>query len=239
MSRYLDTSIKAQLAQILVQYGRSSRFFGRNLYGHLLAGLIWEKQFEKVLLDHGWEKFENWESSFVNREKWIILICVHGRDQNGRKQTKSGSNVEKILMKEVELGEPSYFFDHVFLGCTRRQCEISKDSVDSHRGMFESRISAGAKEILYRPELQGNLMQKQYLPGPMTWKVTRRNVWKDIANLKRERFNSFSKSQHRAWMTINVEKKMNQKENFLQYTHKLFSNVCIWLELGDLTFFGK
>ena len=28
----------------------------RNLYGHPLAGLLWERQFEKVLLQHGWEK---------------------------------------------------------------------------------------------------------------------------------------------------------------------------------------
>ena len=28
----------------------------RNLYGHPLAGLLWEKQFEKVLLKYGWEK---------------------------------------------------------------------------------------------------------------------------------------------------------------------------------------
>ena len=28
----------------------------RNLYGHPLAGLLWEKQFEKILLQHGWEK---------------------------------------------------------------------------------------------------------------------------------------------------------------------------------------
>ena len=28
----------------------------RNLYGHPLAGLLWERQFEKVLLKHGWEK---------------------------------------------------------------------------------------------------------------------------------------------------------------------------------------
>ena len=28
----------------------------RNLYGHALAGLLWERQFEKVLLQHGWEK---------------------------------------------------------------------------------------------------------------------------------------------------------------------------------------
>ena len=29
----------------------------RNIYGHLLAGLIWEKQFEKILLKYGWARF--------------------------------------------------------------------------------------------------------------------------------------------------------------------------------------
>ena len=28
----------------------------RNLCGHPLAGLLWERQFEKILLKHGWEK---------------------------------------------------------------------------------------------------------------------------------------------------------------------------------------
>ena len=31
----------------------------RNLYGHPLAGLLWEWQFEKVLLKYGWEKVPN------------------------------------------------------------------------------------------------------------------------------------------------------------------------------------
>ena len=30
--------------------------FERHLYGHPLAGLLWERQSEKVLLEHGWEK---------------------------------------------------------------------------------------------------------------------------------------------------------------------------------------
>ena len=50
----------------------------RNLYGHLLAGLLWERQFEKILLKHGWEKIPNWECLFVHREKRIILIFVCG-----------------------------------------------------------------------------------------------------------------------------------------------------------------
>ena len=54
----------------------------------------------------------------------------------------------KVLNEEVDLGEPTSFLDHVNLGCTQRQCEISKDIVDSHRTMFESRISAGGAEKL-------------------------------------------------------------------------------------------
>ena len=54
----------------------------------------------------------------------------------------------KILMKDVDWREPTSFLDHVFLGCTQRECQISKDIVDNHRIMFESRISAGAKEKL-------------------------------------------------------------------------------------------
>ena len=48
----------------------------------------------------------------------------------------------KVLNKEVDLGEPTSFLDHVYLGCTQRQCERSKDIVDNYRIMFESRISA-------------------------------------------------------------------------------------------------
>ena len=39
----------------------------RHLYGHPLAGLLRELQFEKVLLKkYGWEKVPNWECLFVN-----------------------------------------------------------------------------------------------------------------------------------------------------------------------------
>ena len=54
----------------------------------------------------------------------------------------------KVHKKEVDLGEPTSFQDHVHLGCTQRQCQISKDIVDNYRTMFESRISAGLVEKL-------------------------------------------------------------------------------------------
>ena len=60
----------------------------RNLYGHSLAGLLWERQFEKIMLKHGWEKVSNWECLFVQREKGLFLsvyvddIKLAGKGQN-------------------------------------------------------------------------------------------------------------------------------------------------------------
>ena len=62
--------------------------------------------------------------------------------------------MSKLLNKEVDLGEPTSFLDHVYLGCTQRHCEISKDIVDSYRTMFESRISAGGAEKLHSENLR-------------------------------------------------------------------------------------
>ena len=100
----------------------------RNLYGHPLAGLLWERQFEKILLKHGWEKIPNWECLFVHREKGLFLsVYVDDIKLAGKKQNLDP--MWKLLNKVVDLGEPTSFLDHVYLGCTQRQCEISKDVV--------------------------------------------------------------------------------------------------------------
>ena len=117
----------------------------RNLYGHPLAGLLSERQFEKVLLEHGWEKVSNWECFFVNRARGLFLsVYVDDIKLAGKKQNTYP--MWKVLNKEVDLGAPTSFLDHVYLGCTQRPCKISKDIVDSYRTMLESRISGGATE---------------------------------------------------------------------------------------------
>ena len=119
----------------------------RNLYGHPLAGLLWERQFEKILLKHGWEKIPNWECLFVHREKGLFLsVYVDDIKLAGKKQNLDP--MWKVLNKEVDLGDPTSFLDHVYLGCTQRQCEISKDIVDNYRTMFETRLAAGGVEKL-------------------------------------------------------------------------------------------
>ena len=58
----------------------------------------------------------------------------------------------KLPNKEVDSGEPTSFLDHVYLGCTQRQCEISKDMVDNYRTMFESRTPTRRTEKLPFPQ---------------------------------------------------------------------------------------
>ena len=59
----------------------------RNLCGHLLAGLLWERQFEKILLKYGWEKVSNWECLFADRKKGLFLsVYVDDIKLAGKKQ---------------------------------------------------------------------------------------------------------------------------------------------------------
>ena len=87
----------------------------RNLYGHPLAGLLWERQFEEIPLKHGWEKIPNCECLFILREKGLFLsVYVDDTKLAGKKQNLDP--MLKLLNKEVELGEPTSFLDHVYLG---------------------------------------------------------------------------------------------------------------------------
>ena len=145
MSRHVDSSTTTQMAKIMVQYGRPSRSSWaqsvRSSFGRTIVGkAIWENPIETWL-------GENSKLGTHIRTQWkrIILIRVCGWHQIGWKEKQYWS---ELLNKEVDLEEPTSFLDHVYLGCTQTQCEISKDIVDNYRTMFESRISAGGVEKL-------------------------------------------------------------------------------------------
>ena len=189
----------------------------RNLYGHPLAGLLWERQFEKILLKHGWEKFST-ENVVVNRARGLFL-SVYVDDIKLAGKTENMEPTWKIQMKDVVLGH--------FL--TTKIWDALKESVKSVMKLCRTtEICSNSGFLLepwknYRPELQGNPMPKRYLLGPMTWKVTRRNEWKDIANLRIKRLTNETKSQRHAWMIIIFKKKkMDLLENYPQFAHKLF-----------------
>ena len=88
------------------------------LYGHPLAGLLWERQFGKILLKYGWEGFQ---LEMLLRTPWkrVVPICVDDIKLAGRKH-----NIDpmwNVLNKEVDLGDSTSFLDHDDLVCTQTQ----------------------------------------------------------------------------------------------------------------------
>ena len=154
--------------------------------------------FEKIPLQHGWEKVSNWECLFAHRQKGLFLsVYVDDIKLAGKKQ-----NIDpmwKLLNKEVDLGEPTSFLDHENLGCTQRKCEISKDIVDNYRTMFESRISRWEQKNYH------SLKIFVFLHGLLIWKVMPRSVWSDIVSYQTRRLNNSTKYQLHALLTINLK----------------------------------
>ena len=103
--------------------------------------------FEKVLFGFGREIVPNWECLFVNRRQGLFLsVFVDDIGMGGRMQNLGP--MRKKLVKPVDLGEPTSFLDHVFLGSTQRECKSNENILEEYKMMFESRISAGATQTL-------------------------------------------------------------------------------------------
>ena len=124
--------------------GRPKSFpLERNLYGHPLTGLSWEKQFEV-----GEKKFQ---VGMLIRTQWkgvYSYLCMW-TTSNWLERNKTLIPMWKVFNKEVDLGEPTSFFDHVYFGPALRDNVIwAKILWTITEPMFESRISAGATENL-------------------------------------------------------------------------------------------
>ena len=50
----------------------------RNVYGHPLAGLLWERQSERHFSERGQEKVPNWECLFADKKTRFILFGTCG-----------------------------------------------------------------------------------------------------------------------------------------------------------------
>ena len=244
MPRHLDTSTETQMAKIMVQYGRPScsswKESVRSSCGRTIMGkAIWESPIETWM----GESSELGMSRSLHREEGLFLsACVDDIKLAGKKQNIGPT--WKILMKDVDLGEPTSFLHHVYLGCTQRECQISQDIADNKRSMVESWISVGAMEKYQKQKPRGNLMPKPYLHGPMTWKVMQRNAWKEIANWRINYWAiNYTKSQRHACMD---DHQLKKEENGISWRIiccllvKVFWNVYVFGTYREsLIFYGQ
>ena len=144
VSRHLDSSTTTQMAKNHGPLWKTQSF----LLNEIFTVILWQDYYGKS----NSRKFHsntvsNWEC-FSSTEKKELLLSVYVDDVNLAGKKQNINPMWKVLNKEVHLGEPTSFLDHVYLGCTQRQCEVSQDIVDNYRTMFESRISAGGTEKL-------------------------------------------------------------------------------------------
>ena len=181
------------MAQIMVQYGRSSRRSRKESVRSPFGKSILGKVIRKVVLKYGWEKVPKLECLFVNREKRIFLsVYVEDIELTGKKQNINPT--WKIFMKEVDLREPTSFLHHVYLGCTQRECQISEDIVDNYKSMFGSRISAGRNEKLPEHKVSGT--PETYTGSSYSYDMegTQRNAWKYTANWSTKLRSNYTRS---------------------------------------------
>ena len=84
---------------------------------------------------------------FVHQKQGLFL-SEYVDDIKTAAEKQNMAPMWKKLMKIVDLDEPTSFVDHVYLGCTQRECKPNEKIFDEYRNMFESRISAGATESI-------------------------------------------------------------------------------------------
>ena len=188
----------------------------RIFFGHPWAGFYGKDNLRKSFWSTTERRFPI-GNAYSYTMKIFLSVSVDEMKWAGKKQNITP--MWKVLNKEVDLGEPTSFFDHVHLACTQRQCEI-KDIVDNHRTMFESRISARATVKLPCSE---NLRISSW---SVTWKGMSRNVWNDIVSWRTRRLNNSTKYQLHASMTT-TSKKSEIRGRIVQRMLSIFSEMQI------------
>ena len=162
------------------------------LLSEICKVILWQDCYGKCNLRKSYcrklEKISNWKCLFVHGEKGLFLsVYVDDIRLAGKKQ-----NIDpmwKVLNKEVDLGEPTSFLDHVYLGCSQRQCEIRKDMVRTEKLPYLENLRISS----WSYDMEGH---------------AKKCVWNGIVSWQTERLNNSTKYQLHALTTI-ISKKKN------------------------------
>ena len=111
----------------------------------------------KLLLELGWEIISQL-GMFVCSSKTRIILYQKTwvTSQWLEREQNDGFHVEEIDEQKVDLDEPTSFLDHVYLGCTQRECKPNETIIEKYRvfrllGGFFSSYSAGFSNIGFFP----------------------------------------------------------------------------------------
>ena len=129
---------------------------------------------------------------------------------------KRSRMTRRCSRKDIGHSWPTSCLDHVYLGCTQRECKSNEIVIEQYKKMFESRISSGATE-----KYQGG--KKTHLQTVMWSYDTERHAPKSVGRYC-ELANKNVEQLYKvlAWMiTISRKRNLDQLENCQKFAHKL------------------
>ena len=133
-----------------------------------------ERQFEKIILQHGWEKIPNWECLFVHRQKGLFL-SVHVDD------IKLAG--DKILIRCGNYSTKKSIWENQHLSWIMCTWAALKDNAKQAKILWTITEPCSHREFP-RWEMKNLHTVKifVFLNGLVTWLVMKRSVWNDIVS---------------------------------------------------------
>ena len=199
----------------------------RNLYGHPLAGLLWERQFEKSIDGTWMRRSTELRMPICCLKTWTMLVGVRGWYQYGRKEAECSFNVEENWWKTLTLKNQHHFLITFTWDALNGKANQTRKTIGQHNKMFESRISAGATEKLPGwDQLRAKTSAWSYDMEGHARKCVER--YRELANKKTEQL---FKVSHPCLDDNQIKKGWIGEQRWI-----LYQNACTWHKLVDLTF---
>ena len=118
----------------------------RNLYGHPLAGLIWEKHCHHHILSLGFEPVPSWECLFQHKDKQLFLSIY----VDDFKMAGNAANLKPMweaIGKRIELEEATPFHQSNYLGCQQYDVEPDLKLLEKKTQLIEDILRRKSEQI--------------------------------------------------------------------------------------------
>ena len=98
----------------------------RNFNGHPFAGIAMGKKIRRSLI-RTWMGANTELGMYVRSSKPGLFLSVHVDDITMTGQEQNMAPMWKKLMKNADPDESTSFHDHVYFGCTQRECKQKRN----------------------------------------------------------------------------------------------------------------